>query len=130
MVTRPITHEELLQIVDRQILMQRHKISPQVLATFPEGVLLSIDAVTPVSPKIGDMLTVQYTLTNLTREQATGVVTGTFQSYPLKTASGAAPEHIDLAPGKSVASELRLSRPATEGNATVRLAYRDKGNVS
>ena len=125
-VTRPITHEELLQIVDRQILLERHRVSAQALTNLPEGVLLSIDAVNPVSPKIGDMLTVQYTLTNLTREQATGVVTGSFQSYPLKTANGAAPEHIDLAPGKSVASELRVSRPATEGNAIVRLSYRDK----
>lgn len=125
-VSRPITHEELLQTVDRQILMERHKISPQALTTFHEGVLLSIDAVTPASPKIGDMLTVQYTLTNLTREQATGVVTGSFQSHQLTTTNGGAPEHIDLSPGKSVASELRVSQPAVEGMAIVRLGYRDK----
>jgi len=53
------------------------------------GVVLSIDAVTPSSPKTGDMLTIRYTLSNFSGEQATGVVTGTFQSHPLTAASRA-----------------------------------------
>lgn len=126
MVARQITHEDLLRIVDRRILMERHKITPQALTTFHEWVLLSIDAVTPASPKTGDMLTVQYTLTNFTREQATGVVTGSFQSHPLTTANGAAPEHIALSPGMSMTSELHMPRAAMEGAATVKLSYRDK----
>jgi hypothetical protein len=124
--TRVITRDEMLRAVDRRILAERHKIDPNMLSTFDAQVLLSIDDVSPGSPKEGDILTVQYTLTNLTLESATGVVTGSFQSHSLTDANGVQPGNVNLPPGKSVSSALRVPEPAVPGQSVMTLGYRDK----
>lgn len=121
-----VARAEMLARVDRRILAERHKLDPKLLSTFTQQVLLSIDAVSPASPKEGDQLTVQYTLTNLTLEVAGGAVTGSFQSKALTGANGAKPGNVNLAPGQSVSGTLRAPGAAITGQATMKLAYRDK----
>jgi hypothetical protein len=125
-VAPTITRAELLRRVDTRLLERVHHIDPKILRTMDPRVFLDIISISPTEPKDDDVLTVSYTLTNLTLQQAKGTTTGMFQSHELIESSGSKPAAIDLAPGQSLTDTLRVSSPIQIGMSPLTLGYKDQ----
>src|SRR5262249_35846667 len=121
-----ISRAELLKRVDRKILLGKHHIDSSALAQMQLRVLLSIDELSSSSPQPGETISVSYTVTNFTLQEADGIVTGQCQGSDLVNLDGSTPSNVHLPPGKSLTSALKTRSGVLVGTQPLRLAYRDR----